>query len=193
MRSPLAVLTIGFLLAIASGFLILRCGQAYRPEVGMKATAVLLSTSGESIGTAKFTQAATGVLVAVEARGLEPGGHARHALYIHEAGSCSPDFSSDGDHFNPADSDHGFVRANWSLRDPSFGGHGGDFPNIYAVADGTARNDFFTNGVTLQASMDHSVFDADGSTIIIHEKPDLYQEFENDTGQRLACGVIQPG
>ena len=190
LRSPMFVLTVGFLLAIGLGFLIFRFGQAAPVEVGLEATAVLVAPSGNSIGTAKFRQAASGVLVAVEANGLEPGGH---SVIVHEVGSCTPDFSAAGDHFNPGDSQHGFVHSNWSRRDPAGGVHGGDLPNIYAAADGTARADYFTDGITLQADADHSVFDTDGSAIIIHEKPDLYGEVESDTGERVACGVIQPG
>ena len=36
------------------------------------------------------------------------------------------------------------------------------------------------------------VFDADGSAIIVHERPDPYGEGEPDTGDRVACGVIVP-
>ena len=34
-------------------------------------------------------------------------------------------------------------------------------------------------------------FDANGSAIIVHEKPVTYGEEESDTGNRVACGVIQ--
>ena len=130
------------------------------------------------------------MLVAAEAEGLEPGGH---AFIIHAVGSCTPDFSAAGDHFNPDESRHGFIHPNWNQRDSSAGGHGGDLPNIYAAADGSARADFFTDGVTLQDGQRHSVFDADGSAIVVHERPDAYREVESDTGERVACGVIQPG
>jgi len=119
--------------------------------------------------------------------GLSPGGH---AFIIHEAGACTPDFDAAGDHFNPEDVEHGFVHSSW--RDSSAVAHGGDLPNIYAAADGSARADFITDGVTLDTGKDHSLFDDDGSAIIVHEKPDTYGEGEADTGSRVACGVIQP-
>ena len=190
MRSTLFITLAGFVIAAVVGLMIFRYGQADQPEIGLKATAVLTSPSGESIGTVQFTQAATGVLVAAEAEGLEPGGH---AFIIHAVGSCTPDFSAAGDHFNPDDSRHGFVHPNWSQRSSTSGGHGGDLPNIYAAADGSARADFFTNGITLQDGQKHSVFDADGAAIVVHERPDAYGEVESDTGERVACGVIQPG
>ena len=76
-------------------------------------------------------------------------------------------------------------------RGESTGGHGGDLPNIYAASDGTARADFFTAGITLDSGPRHSVFDDDGSAIIVHEKPDAYGEEESETGNRVACGVIR--
>ena len=69
-------------------------------------------------------------------------------------------------------------------------GHGGDLPNIYAASDGSARADFFTVGIALDTNQPHSIFDADGSAIIVHEHPDAYGEEESDTGNRVACGVI---
>jgi len=60
---------------------------------------------------------------------------------------------------------------------------------IYAGADGAARADYFTAAVTLDADADLSLFDADGSAIIIHENPDTYGE-DAGAGGRVACGVI---
>ena len=84
-----------------------------------------------------------------EVRGLAPGGH---AFIIHEVGACAPDFSAAGDHFNPTDTEHGFIHSNWK-RGEATGGHGGDLPNIYAASDGFARADFFTDGITLDSGL----------------------------------------
>ena len=157
------------------------------PIVGAKASAVLVSQDGDAIGSVTLRQAATGVLVAAKVERLAPGGH---AFIIHSVGACTPDFDAAGDHFDPEGAgEHGFIHPNW--RGSSGGAHGGDLPNIYAAADGSARADFFTEGVTLDAGKDHSLFDADGSAIIVHEKPDTYGEGEADTGSRIACGVIR--
>lgn len=187
-RSTVLIVSLGVVIAALLGLLIVRYGAADQPQVGLKATAALTSPTGESIGTVGFTQTSTGVLVAAEAEGLEPGGH---AFIVHAIGSCTPDFSAAGDHFNPEGTRHGFAHSNWSLRDSSSGGHGGDLPNIYAASDGSARADFFTDGITLQDGERHSVFDADGSAVVVHERPDSYGEVESDTGERVACGVIQ--
>ena len=157
-------------------------------EVGATATAALVSPSGETMGTVSFTQGGAGVLIAAEVRGLPPGGH---AFFIHETGACTPDFAAAGDHFNPGNTEHGLIHPNWRRGQSHDGGHGGDLPNIYAGADGSARADFFTDGVTLDVGAVHSVFDADGSAIVVHEKPDAYGEEESDTGSRVACGIIR--
>ena len=179
------------ILVVMFGILILpeiRTGEAAQPEVGLTAAATLESPDGESIGTVTFLQAASGVLIMADVQGLAPGGH---AFIIHEAGSCTPDFNAAGDHFNPEDKEHGFIHSAWQ-RGESGGGHGGDLPNIYAASDGSARADFYTVGIRLDTGASNSVFDDDGSAIIVHEKPDAYGEEESDTGRRLACGVIRP-
>ena len=162
-------------------------GETAQPEVGLTAEAALESPSGDPMGTVTFRQAASGVLVMADVKGLAPGGH---AFIIHETGACSPGFGAAGDHFNPTDAEHGFVHPAWN-RGGSEGGHGGDLPNIYAASDGSARADFFTEGITLDTALRHSVFDDDGSAIIVHEHPDPYGEEEPDTGERVACGVIE--
>ena len=82
---------------------------------------------------------------------------------------------------NPAGGGHGLLHAG--------GHHAGDLPNIHAAADGMARADYFTSDVTFAAGAANSLFDADGSSIIIHAKPDTYGE-NAGAGSRVACGVI---
>ena len=179
---PIAIIVIAALF-----ILVVRPGEAAQRTAGLTASAALVSPSGEAIGTVTFRQVATGVLVMADVEGLAPGGH---AFIIHEVGSCTPDFSTAGDHFNPEETEHGFIHPTWK-RGEATGAHGGDLPNIYAASDGSARADFFTEGITLDSGPRHSVFDADGSAIIVHEKPDAYGEQESDTGSRVACGVIR--
>ena len=164
-----------------------RCGEEFEPTVGLTAEAALTSPDGAALGMVKFRQTASGILIMADLEGLAPGGH---AFIIHEVGACSPNFDAAGDHFNPTGEDHGFVHSTWKRGDS--GGHGGDLLNIYAAADGTARADFLTGGVTLDTGESHSVFDDDGSAIIVHERPDPYAGEESDTGERVACGVIVP-
>ncbi len=188
MRPLIVALPAGLALVAIVSFLVYRSGQDAPSNVGAKASAVLVASDGEAMGSVDFLQAASGVLVAAKVEGLAPGGH---AFIIHSVGACTPDFDAAGDHFDPEGTgEHGFIHPNW--RGSSGQTHGGDLPNIYAAADGSARADFFTEGVTLDTGKEHSLFDADGSSIIVHEKPDTYGEGEHDTGSRIACGVIQP-
>ncbi|MYI56927.1 MAG: superoxide dismutase family protein [Acidimicrobiia bacterium] len=146
----------------------------------LTATAHLVGPDGRAVGTVTLIEGPNGVLVQADVTGLSPGGHGFH---IHAVGACEPDFSAAGDHFNPEGIGHGFtVEGGW---------HAGDLPNIYAAADGTARADFFTAAVTLTPGAENSIFDADGSAIIVHAKPDSYGESPG-AGDRVACGVIRP-
>ena len=188
LKSSIVVLPAVVVLFAVVFFMIYRSSGDEPPQdVGARASAVLVSQDGESVGSVTFMQTASGVLVAATVDGLSPGGH---AFIIHAVGACTPDFDAAGDHFNPEDAEHGFIHSSW--RGSSGAGHGGDLPNIYAAADGSARADFLTDGVTLDTGKDHSLFDADGSAIIVHEKPDTYGAGEADTGARVACGVIEP-
>ena len=149
-------------------------------DVGATAIADISGQQGEPLGTVSLTQGPQGVLVSADLEGLPPGGHGFH---IHGVGACTPDFSAAGGHFNPGEESHGFLFGT--------GQHAGDLPNIYAGLDGIARADVFTSDVTLATGEDHSLFDADGSSIIVHEKPDAYGEDAGTAGSRIACGVIQ--
>ncbi len=187
---PLVVLALSpLVIVIAVGLMlfVVRTGGEHEPTPGLTAEATLASPHGETVGTVRFRQTASGVLVIADMKGLPPGGH---AFVIHEVGACTPDFAAAGDHFNPTDAEHGFVHAAWK-RGGSGEAHSGDLPNIYAASDGSARADFFTVGITLDEGPRHSILDADGSAIIVHERPDTYGESEPDTGARLACGVIE--
>lgn len=172
---------------LAAGLLVLAglaaCGSddsdAAAAGVGERAMAAMAAPDGSPMGTVTLEQGPHGVLVSADVNGLTPGGHGFH---IHTVGACTPDFSAAEGHFAPGERGHGFMYAD--------GLHAGDLPNIYAAADGTARADFFTALISLAADADTSVFDADGSAFIIHEKPDTYQA-DAGAGGRVACGIIE--
>jgi len=150
-------------------------GTAFAAET---AVATLAGPDGAQMGTVTLTQGPSGVLVSADLHGLAPGGHGFH---IHEAGTCTPDFAAAGGHFNPGGSGHGMLDAG--------GQHAGDMPNLFAAADGSARADFFVSGVTLAADAPNSLFGTNGTSIIVHEKPDTYGA-DAGAGGRAACGVI---
>lgn len=182
----LALLPVGVVIVVGVALIILRSGGEHEPTPGLTAEATLATADGATVGMVRFQQTAGGVLVMAEIEGLPPGGH---AFTIHEVGACTPDFAAAGDHFNPTGAEHGFIHSAWK-RGEAAEAHSGDLPNIYAASDGSARADFFSVGVTLDSGPSHSLFDADGSAIVVHELPDSYGASEPDTGDRLACGVI---
>ena len=167
-----AVLAVSMLLACYSG------GDDTPSDVGAQAVAEIKSADGSAIGTVTLTQGPHGVLVAADVTGLSEGGHGFH---IHGVGSCSPDFSAAGGHYMPGGEGHGFMHED--------GTHSGDMPNIYAGADGHARADVFTDAVSFSSDADNTLFDDDGSAIIIHAQPDSYGESPG-AGDRVGCGII---
>ena len=144
------------------------------------ATAELKDARGQTVGTADLTEQGGKVRVVVQAKGLTPG---RHGIHIHAVGSCEPPaFASAGGHYNPLGRKHG-------LETPD-GAHAGDLPNLEADASGNARYDAVTDRVTLSDGL-ISVFDGDGSAIVIHEKDDDQKtDPTGNSGGRVACGVI---
>lgn len=145
------------------------------------AIAELKDTKGNDVGTAQFTEDPGGVGINVQAKGLDPG---EHGIHIHEKGDCSSsDFKSAGEHFNPGNTKHG-------LENPQ-GPHAGDLPNITVNEDGTAAYQATTNRVTLSEGKT-SLFDSDGSALVIHAKADDQKtDPSGDSGDRVACGEIQ--
>jgi Cu-Zn family superoxide dismutase len=139
----------------------------------------LLGPDGQAMGSVTLTQGPKGVLVSASVTGLAPGAHGFH---IHQTGSCAPDFGAAGGHYNPGGTGHGILHGG--------GHHAGDLPNIHALGDGSAQADYFTGDVTLAEGAANSLFDADGSAIVIHENPDSYGE-DAKAGGRVACGVIE--
>ena len=152
--------------------------QAVDPSaVGLTATAEMRGPDGEPMGTVTIIQGPRGLLIQARLTGVPEGWHGFH---IHETGSCEPDFSAAGGHFNPTGIGHGVLHED--------GHHPGDTVNIYAHTDGLANADQYTVDATLGAGLT-SLFDADGSAIIVHEGPDSYGA-DPMAGARIACGVI---
>jgi len=165
---------------IGAALLLPLCGAA-TAQSGETAKASLVDAKGASVGTATLTQTPSGVLVDLEVKGLRAG---EHAFHIHEIGQCDAagGFKSAGDHFAVGAKKHGFMMEG--------GPHAGDMPNIFAGETGSARVELLQAGVSLKDGAT-SVFDADGSALVIHANPDdHHSQPSGAAGDRIACGVI---
>ncbi|HEY0873121.1 MAG TPA: superoxide dismutase family protein [Vicinamibacterales bacterium] len=138
-------------------------------------------------GTATFTERMQGtgkiVEVSINLTGLTPG---KHGVHLHAVGKCEPDFSAAGGHFDPGPASNTDPDANHPF-------HMGDIPNIEAGADGKASMKAVTTRVTLSDGP-LSVFDEDGTAIIIHGNEDQMitgaPKSGVSGGPRVACGVL---
>jgi superoxide dismutase, Cu-Zn family len=123
------------------------------------------------------------VEITLTASGLTPG---LHGVHIHAVGKCEPDFAAAGGHFDPGPHGHTDPDANHPF-------HMGDLPNLVVGPDGRGTLKTVTTRVSLSPGP-LSVFDDDGSAIIIHADPDQGITGEPKSGvsggARIACGVI---
>ncbi|HYA28440.1 MAG TPA: superoxide dismutase family protein, partial [Acidobacteriota bacterium] len=147
---------------------------------GSRATAELKDKDGKVVGHAMLREQSDGVLIRLEVAGLTPG---LHGVHVHAVGKCEgPAFASAGGHFNPANKKHGLKSSD--------GPHAGDLPNMLVAKDGSGRFEALTDAITLRAGS-LSVFDADGSAIVVHAgADDNLTDPAGNSGDRVACGVI---
>ena len=58
--------------------------------------------------------------------------------------------------------------------------------------EGEVQLNYVSPEFTLEKGKENSLFDADGSSIVIHEKADDYKtDPSGNSGARIACGVIE--
>jgi Cu-Zn family superoxide dismutase len=142
------------------------------------ATAAMFDVAGRPAGTVTFSDSYAGVLISGTLFGLGLGAH---GIHVHEAGQCTPPFTSAGGHFNPQHREHGYLN--------DHGPHLGDLPNVYLPAAGQAKFEFLLPGVTLRGP--NALLDADGASLIVHaERDDYTTPPAGASGGRIACGVI---
>ena len=154
---------------------------ASAPAIAQTAKAALKGGDGKDLGIAELTQTPAGVLLKLSVKGLPPG---EHAFHVHAVGKCEAPFTSAGGHFNPANKKHGMMAAE--------GQHAGDMPNLHIPQSGDLVVEVLNAAITLEKGKPNSVFDADGSAIIVHAGKDDYKtDPTGEAGGRIACGVIQ--
>jgi len=165
---------------LAVTLLLAGCASMGPSPADNTARAEMRNASGQVVGNATFTQIGGALRVLLEVQGLPAGAKAVH---VHAVGKCeAPSFNSAGEHFNPLGRQHGALN-------PA-GPHGGDLPNITVGKDGRGRLESTTELMTLLTGAS-SVFDGDGSALIIHAAPDDFRtDPTGNSGARLACGVV---
>ena len=170
------------LLVLALSLLV--TGIAVADGGALRTTFEVRTADGQSVGTMTLTQQASGVLVEGHFQNL-PAGPQEHGIHFHAVGTCSPDFSAAGGHFNPTSAQHGF-------NNPA-GPHAGDLPNLQVTADGTAHYSEVTTLISLRQGDGNSVYDADGTAMVVHANADDYvTDPSGNSGDRIACGVVSP-
>jgi Cu-Zn family superoxide dismutase len=185
--------TLAFVLAaaavLATGLRAEQGGATAKAEIkgdGISGTAELREVDALKAGghDMKFMTAMKAVEITVKVSGLKPGAH---GLHLHAVGRCEAPFTSAGGHFDPGPRGETDPDVNHPY-------HMGDLPNLFADAKGQATLTAITTRVTL-APGPLSVFDADGTAIIVHGNPDQGISGEPKSGvsggPRIACGVIQ--
>lgn len=145
-------------------------------------TVNLMDGNGKPVGTVELTEEEDALRVIVDAKDLPEG---LHGFHFHEKGVCeAPDFESAGGHFNPTEASHGL--------DHEGGPHAGDLPNLEVGPDGTAKEEFFVENLTLLAGEENSLFHEGGTAVVIHaEADDGKTQPSGNSGDRIACGVVE--
>jgi Cu-Zn family superoxide dismutase len=176
------------------------------PSLTLAEAPVTASADFKGCGETKVTGTATlkeqvtaegvkEVTVDLKVQGLADG---KHAVHIHEVGKCEP-CAAAGGHHDPGpfgQSRPDTAAETTPATDINHPFHMGDLINL-EVKNGTGTLRHTTNRVTLSPGR-LSVFDADGSSIIVHTQADTYCDEETDLkkgcagGAREACAILKP-
>lgn len=150
--------------------------------VGERAQADLKGADGREVGSVKMIETTAGVLLRIKLKGITPGSH---GLHIHDTGKCEGDFSGAGPIYNPLGAKHGYLNDEGPMV--------GDLPNIFVGPSGEVEVELVSPFVTLNREAEQTIFDADGTAVIVFEKADDYlSDAEGNAGGRIACGMITP-
>lgn len=160
----------------------------------LKATAIIRSCAEDPtfLGVATLREAASPegikevsfvIQIVRRNRALAAG---KHAVHLHEFGQCEP-CGDAGGHFDPGP--YGF-----SSPDGNHPYHSGDLVNLEVDKGGRGFMRTVTSRVTLSPGP-LSLFDEDGSAVIVHVDPDTYcpdgEAAGCAGGARAACGVLE--
>ena len=148
------------------------------PSLTSQVAGAQLTGPGGATGVITFTQQPGGVHVVARVEHATPG---KHGFHLHAGGTCdAPGFKGAGDHFNPGNTPHGAPDA--------VEHHAGDFGNIEVGADGVGNLDVTSSGL----SVGEGANDVIGKAVILHKgEDDLKTQPSGNSGDRIACGVVQ--
>ena len=125
-------------------------------------------------------QTPAGVLIKLQIKGLPPG---EHAFHVHAVGKCEAAVHIGGRTFQSGQHKHGMMAGDGPCRrhaEPA------------CAAERRAAVEVVNAAVTLEKGKPNSLFDDDGSALVIHAKADDYKsDPAGNAGDRIACGVIQ--
>lgn len=181
MNKKVLIIIIGLLITVFG------LGYLYQtvPPVEEMRIVEMKAKDGASMGQITMSETHAGVLLRLDLSGLTPNGE--HAIHIHETGKCDGNFTSSGGHKNPGGHAHG-------LKHPE-GYHAGDMPNLKPDENGNIQTQVMNMKVTLapeSTDKRFTVFDEDGSAIIIHAGADDHMSQPSGAaGDRISCGLIQ--
>ena len=140
----------------------------------------IIGADGEEVGQLDLSSAPGGVLIRAQ---LSPGALTPgwHGLHLHQTPDCSDIgvFKLSGGHVGKVAGGHG-------LLNPA-GPEGGDLPNIYAAADGSAAAEMFSPRTTFDALQTLG-----GFAMIIHAGADDHiTQPIGGAGGRVACAAYK--
>lgn len=182
-------------LIVLSAATLAACGGNNPEAAGEGMSAPLLDATGTEKGTVTIAFDDEAATLTVKATGLAPG---LHGFHVHKTGVCEPDSA------DPAkpETKGAFLSAAGHLakEGQSHGDHDGDLPSLLVQEDGKAELEVTSDRLTRA-----SVLDADGSAIMVHEKPDNFGNVPDryaptlddttmktgDAGPRVACAVLK--
>ena len=185
---PAVLLVLGLGVAMIAAPSTPAAGQAAPAEHGNVVARAKADIAGKGVtGSAELVEYEMGngrwIEVRLKAKGLTPG---LHGVHLHAVGKCEPDFAAAGGHFDPGPAGNTDPDANHPY-------HMGDLPNLSIDERGEGAFVAATTRVTLSDGP-LTVFDADGTAIILHANPDQGITGEPKSGvsggPRVACGVL---
>ncbi len=120
-------------------------------------------------GTAEFYAFQNGVLVVVDVSNLPKTETNIFALHIHDGTTCDNNFAETGTHYNPTNEQH-----------PN---HKGDLPPLFSN-NGRAWLAFFDQRFNINEVIE--------KVVIIHDRRDDFTtQPSGDSGNKIACGIIE--